>query len=319
MSYSEALNQLESLRRSLLFDSLPTRDVLSQLDDLTEILKRDSRSINANGRMSFDKNVIRSTKSFPNFNHSIALRSKEAAVFSPECLEGKECESQEESDESWTEEGGEEEEDEDDSFARLSYLLERSINEGQDALGTPLAMRTALKYHELPDTNPQSSTKRAEAGSPCIDSRVQRASNSCRGSPRTSRRARSTLVDVQKGFIMEHRDTHNEDKPSTAGETAMPPSYEEGSSPDGVMTPSTSPAHTIVDDGIAALESLIDQLATNTLAAPAESGLTSNRAFLVFSLLALVLSYIMSRHFGQFGVSCHCVCPAPTLTPAPVY
>lgn len=188
-------------------------------------------------------------------------------------------------------------EDGNDSFARLSILLEQSIMEGQNALGfgSTTTLDSALEHlGEAP-----------EIGRDAIDpSSAVPAEEDCQHStsaplPTTERLSRSP----KRKTSFQSEITLQVDSPATP--TTCPPSYERC-----VEDSRTSPTSiSLIDDGVSALESLIDQLTTTTFSRREETGLTSSNLMLVVSFLVLVISVLVSRHSAALGVSCHCVCP----------
>lgn len=186
----------------------------------------------------------------------------------------------------------------DDSFLRLSTMLERSISQGQEALSSPRSTspRVDARRQASDSLNVLSSTRlpcRAPAmGDALEDERFPQA--------RSTDRPRSPLSVFDDS---EDEDEADEDLCS------RPPEYMAIDS----TLPKTQPANSVIDEGLTALNSLIDQL-TNSTTQRSEGGLTSSKALFLCSLLVLLVSFLVSNQSGELGVNCHCICPTMTTT-----
>lgn len=207
---------------------------------------------------------------------------------------------------------GSDSDDQDSSFARLSYLLEKTIHEGRDALASPAPSQRPNNtphraFHASPVTG-------SPLRSPLLTTRSARFFHSQTRDDDMNEPVHGQIAGQLTSDISDAGDVDASDQEYDGpleehhGNLAPPPAYAESRSALSRRSLVNAP-HSLVDDGIAALESLIDQLTANTLSGRATSGLTSNNLLVVVSFFVLVVACIAANQYGTIGVNCHCTCP----------
>lgn len=183
----------------------------------------------------------------------------------------------------------------DDSFLRLSTMLERSISQGQEALSSPRPATPRMDARKQMLRSPMSINMSPSNHFPMGE--VSTAEDLDEEPPLASGldRARSPLSVFD--------DSDEEDLSS------HPPEY----MPIDSNISKSQSANSVIDDGLTALNGLIDQL-TNSAAQRTESGLTSSKALFLCSIVVLLVSFLVASHKGELGINCHCICPTMTTT-----
>lgn len=287
------LSSLQEIRTYIASDAFSTKDLTMKLDKLEDLVKEDrtrqQRRLlkrRSEPALKLRRRVEQTSRQLPNFSLPRTPQSK--LHVTEELSEAESTHSSLEDDEEIS--------DSEDSFARLSTLLEQSILEGQHALDTilPSALGPVLDIASEVEQCPAETNYTHELAHQDLPARHEKfegrvaASDRCSGEVFSNRSA--AAADTRgKGLI--HSD---------------PPTYEQVLDdprpvPQGPVT--------LIDDGISALESLIDQMTNTTLLRKEETGLTSSNFVLVMSVAVLIVSYLISQHGAPFGVNCHCICP----------
>lgn len=298
LTAERTLSFLDDLRASVLAEDVSKRDLISRLDALARLVAQEQE--HRHDRLTQQRSDLIPGKSKrPN---SLPRRVRNYTLARPHQLEFERLPIDEEprEDHAASEEDDETSGDPDDSFARLSILLEQSIMEGQHALRTS----NSLMLGAGPDTDQaRSSTMPRSVRS----SLTRLLSTNDFDQPIGASSALLAPAEPAAPINQEHaRGSSVELKDRSRRRHSRPPSYEQVQDDPSRNNQATS---SMIDDGVLALESLIDQMTHTTFIKKEETGLTSSNFLIVMSVLVLIVSYLVSRHESTFGINCHCICP----------